>query len=69
MDVHLISDLYMDGGLIWIYRKGCYLMKFDRMDSYLISDNYFYFHLRQRSDLRWFFGSLSENKMDIQSEK
>ena len=38
------------------------------MDSYLISDHYLDPRLRTRSYLRLFFGSLSENEMDIQSE-
>ena len=44
-------------------------MSFDRMDCYLISDHYLDPRLRTRSDLRLFFGSLSENEMGIQSEK
>ena len=44
-------------------------MSFDRMDCYLISDHYLDSCLRTRSDLRSFFGSLSENEIGIQSEK
>ena len=44
-------------------------MSFDRMDCYLISDQYLDSRLRIRSDLRSFFGSLSENEIAIQSEK